>query len=430
MCGGFEMSGIFSNGPQGDYVINPFSRLIQISQRAHLAAPYFTEPDQIIEAAQAGKSVQLIVGLNEATSPSALRRVHGLPGISIRYFTSRFHAKIFVFDAAALIGSANLTDGGLKANREAVVQLDHDENPDDFESVRELFAELWDSGKVLTPETLEQFEKVHQERRRRSPADNAEKEFESAFGQAQPTNIAVISREHSKERVFLETLRREVYEQYRPAFTEVSKILAEQGFRRPELANLGVANETNRFLNYVRLRHVIGDEAWQNAPLLAPDARRSKIMSFGREWVEVSENLVPQDYSDWLATVRKTFGSIDAIKSATQEEITQGLLSLHAFSEQLRFVKGGLEALPAEFWRANNGDLTRVKSSITELVHGEGDFIRRLHDLLYDPQQKLGRFGYFCALELYGTVKPDECPPMNGRMAKALRFLGFDVKGG
>src|SRR5579863_6637598 len=35
----------------------------------------------------------------------------------------------------------------------------------------------------------------------------------------------------------------------------------------------------------------------------------------------------------------------------------------------------------------------------------------------------------FRALELYGTIRPTECPPINGRMAKALRYLGFDVRG-
>ncbi len=63
------------------------------------------------------------------------------------------------------------------------------------------------------------------------------------------------------------------------------------------------------------------------------------------------------------------------------------------------------------------------------LLHGGGDFIQRLHDILYESRRKLGYFGRFCALELYGTIKPAECPPMNGRMAKALRYLGFEVKG-
>ena len=138
---------------------------------------------------------------------------------------------------------------------------------------------------------------------------------------------------------------------------------------------------------------------------------------------------MPEDYAAWLETVKRTFGTREAIGAASKEEITDGLMSLHAFTEQLGFVKGGMKNLPAEFWKANNDDVDRIKSTLTYLLHGPGDFIQRFHDVLYDRSIKLKRFAYFCALELYGTVKPDECPPMNGRMAKALRFLGFDVKG-
>jgi hypothetical protein len=117
------------------------------------------------------------------------------------------------------------------------------------------------------------------------------------------------------------------------------------------------------------------------------------------------------------------------MRQAPKEVITQGLMAVHAFMEQLRFVKGGAANLPAAFWDANGSDVDRVKRSLTHLIHGSGDFIARLHDVLYDPMMKLGYFGQFCALELFGTVKPEECPPMNGRMAKALRYLGFDVPG-
>lgn len=63
-------------------------------------------------------------------------------------------------------------------------------------------------------------------------------------------------------------------------------------------------------------------------------------------------------------------------------------------------------------------------------MHGEGDFAERLHDVLYDRGYKIALFGRFTALELFGTLRPDLCPPMNGRMAKTLRFIGFDVPGG
>lgn len=49
----------------------------------------------------------------------------------------------------------------------------------------------------------------------------------------------------------------------------MTAILDEHVFRRPDLANVGIENETNRFLNYIRLTHVIGDKAWQTAPPLS-----------------------------------------------------------------------------------------------------------------------------------------------------------------
>ena len=67
-----------------------------------------------------------------------------------------------------------------------------------------------------------------------------------------------------------------------------------------------------------------------------------------------------------------------------------------------------------------------MKKSLTRLVHSSGDFVQRLDDLVYDPEWWPEHFGTFCALELFGTVKPEEFPPINGRMAKALRFLGYE----
>jgi hypothetical protein len=421
------MSIIYSNGSHSDYVINPFTKMIAGSSRLHLAAPYFTQAEPLLEAAKKGKSIQLLIGLNAATSPQALHKIHEVSGISIRYLTSRFHAKIYIFDKAALLGSANLTDGGLRANREAVISLDREEDANALEEIRTLFVELWDAGQVLTREKLDTFENIYNELRRKTP--DPEKEIEAALGQAQPHNINVASHEKSNERVFLETLRQEIYEQYRPAFNEVTALLKERRFRRPDLADIGIENETNRFLNYVRLTHVIGDEAWQTAPLRATDERCQQITRYAREWVNAADNKVPEDYAAWLHTVKQKFGSSEAIRAADKDQIIDGLMSLHAFNEQLRFVKGGQKNLPAKFWKVNNEDINRVKSTLTYLLYGPGDFIQRFHDVLYDQSMKLKRFGYFCALELYGTIKPDECPPMNGRMAKALRYLGFDVKG-
>ena len=420
------MSRIFSNGPTKDFVFNPFSRLIKTSSSVQLAAPYFTEAQGILEAAASGKQVRLLVGLNSATSPDALKAVFAVPGLTVRYLTRRFHAKIFVFDNAALLGSSNLTDGGFRANREAVICLDREEDAESIDDIRTLFVELWEAAQVLSETKLIAFVNASNAIRKRLP--NADREIEDAIGKAEPPNINVASQTKPRERVFLQTLQREIYEQYRPAFSEVASLLDENGLRRLELEAMGLANEANRFLNYVRLTHVIGDEAWQGAPLRGIEERKELILSLGKEWVKAKNSLVPDSFSEWLDNVERTFGTIESLKTAGKDEITHGLLSLHAFSEQLRFVKGGQKNLPADFWARNDDRLDRVRSSLSYLLHGPGDFIERFHDILYHPSRRLVRFGYFSALELYGTVKPEECPPMNGRMAKALRYLGYDVK--
>jgi hypothetical protein len=419
---------IYSNGPAKDFVINPFTQLIATSQRLYLAAPYFTEGETVREAAKGGRQVQLIVGLNEATSPQALSLVHGVPNIAIRFLTRRFHAKIYIFDDAALLGSSNLTDGGLRANREAMICLDQDHDRAAVEELRALFLELWESADVLTSEKLQAFTRAHKETRR--PGPDPETIIEKAVGRAEPANIHVDSMKKNPERLFAEQLRRQVYEQYRPAFAEVSALLTEHDFRRPELEGVGTANETNRFLNWVRLTFAIGDDAWQTAPLRTQAERRALITALGRQWVAAADHKIPDTYIAWLKTVAWIFGSSAATERATRDDLTEGLMSLHAFTEQSRFVKGGARNLPATFWKQNADDLTKVKASLTHLLHGPGDFIERLHDMVYDPAVKLRQFGLFCALELYGTVKPEECPPMNSRMAKALRYLGFDVRTG
>ena len=424
---------IYSNGPNKDFVVNPFTRMLEESEYARLAAPYFTEGkslvDQLVRAATKGKDIQLLIGLNAATDPKALRRIRKERRIIVRYLTRRFHAKIFIFEKGALLGSANLTDGGLNSNREAVINLDHEADADAIEEMRTLFVELWDSGQVLTDNVLDVFEMsygAYKEQNRKTPDPG--KVIEDEFGAAQPHNIDVGSHAKSKERVFLETLQREVNEQYLPHFGEVADILDQQEFRRPDLADFSIEIETNRFLNYVRLTHVIGDEVWQNAPRLSTDKRRTLILGYAREWKTATDSKVPEDFAAWQRAVEETFGTREAIDEADKKQITTGLMSIHAFHARLRFVKGGLENLPTEFWKANNDNLGRVKFTLVHLLHGPGEFVERLHDVIYDSSKKLEGFGYFCALELYGTVHPDVCPPINGRMAKALRFLGFDVR--
>ena len=57
--------------------------------------------------------------------------------------------------------------------------------------------------------------------------------------------------------------------------------------------------------------------------------------------MDAANNSVPEYYAAWLKNVARIFGTVDAVDTATKDEITEGLMSLHAFTEQVRFVRGG-----------------------------------------------------------------------------------------
>ena len=224
---------VYSNaGRDNDLVLNPLKHLAECSAHVHLAAPYFTKGDLIQEILEGGSSVCLLVGLNATTSPDALRDVLGSPDLQIRYFTRHFHAKMYLFDDGALVGSSNLTDGGLIANREAMVHLDSEEDAEALDEVRALFTELWQSAHVLTPEALKRFADIEAEL---STYDDLDRRVEEAVGKAEPEGIDVGSRSSSKEQLFLQDLRQRVHEQYGLAFREVSDLLESNALRRLDL---------------------------------------------------------------------------------------------------------------------------------------------------------------------------------------------------
>lgn len=405
-------------------MINPFTKLASGAAQISIAAPYVTKTDTLILAARSGKRVDLLVGLNATTSPEALFAAYREPNIRVRYYTHRrFHAKIYLFDTAAMVGSSNLTDGGLQFNREATIILDDSEMPEAISELRAVFAELWEYAPVLTDDVLKRFAEAH---KKFSPSD-ADDLIGSTIGKAEPPNISVGSQKKTAERTFLEGLRRQIAE-YRNAFNEVTRVLEDNKLHRAELDGVGAANQTNRFLSWVRRTHAPGD-VWASVPPRSEDDRRGEVLRLGRDRIIPANDTIKEDYVASLRSVENTFDDADAIEAASKEELTEGITSLHAFYEQLRFVKGGPTNLPIVFGSENSEDADKVRKTLKYLVHGSGDFVERLHDILYDSRLKLKLFGINCALELYGTIKPEECPPINGRIIKGLRYLGFDVRG-
>lgn len=419
----------YGNTSLSGYAIDFFELGGVGAKNAYLASPFFTTFKPIEALTKRGCEVQLLVRLCSITFPTVLRKALEDPLVTVRYFTSRsFHAKLYIVDDIAMIGSANLTDAGLQTNREVSVVLRKDRDAG-FESLPPMFAAFWEAADTLNGEVLAQFEEAFKAIGK--PVEDAQFQahLEKFVAPAIPPSAKVGSEVMSKRRSFVQSLRRKYDEQLNPAFKEFQAVFEQHGKRRPEFAAGDAEIEVGRLLGWLRIKFAPKD-TWQEVALLDAPARKNRAIQFIEEWVGVADTregdmfYADEELSN-IAHLRTAFASPESIQALTYDELFDALVNVHAFFDRLRFVKGGLKGLRVQF-KADN-ELSRIKETVNYLIHGPGTSLDRAYDCINDESRYLAGFGEHCVMELLGWMDPTR-PPINGRTIKALRFLGFDVK--
>ena len=420
---------VYANSKASGFTSSFFHQAGHAGGLALLASPFYSTFEPIRLLTERKCQVRLLVRLCEITSPRSLKQAFDDPLVTVRYYTNRrFHAKLYIINDAALVGSANLTDSGLNANREVSVVLLRGRDQG-FEELPGLFDLLWDGADVLTERVLEQYEKAHA---KGSPG-RGDEDFDNLLGEfvepCEPPNIRVESGEVSHRRSFLQTFRRKYDESLHPAFGEVRSVFEAAGQHRREFDAGRIDIEISRFLGWLRVVHARG-EAWAESPLLASAPRLALVERFRRDWdvaadISAGDMIQVEGEVDNVRAIEAAFASPEAINALSYDELFDVLVGCHAFREMLRFTKGGLPGLRADFSRRNS--LADIKRTLTHLTNGAGDPLERAYDCIFDERFRLGRFGEACVMELLGWVEP-AYPPVNGRTIKALRFLGFDVE--
>lgn len=411
---------IYTNRPgAGDFTLNFFSRYAASIPAAQLACPFFTDASAVKIIRQAGcPKVQLLVRLCESTSPDALIEARALRGVDVRYYTSRaFHAKFYILGTRALVGSANLTNSGMMANRELSIVLDASDPR--FDELPGYFDELWTAppAAILTPDALSRFRDWSRSFARSTPPPLM------GIDTAAPININVQSQNVSVARTYLESFKSDYHETLIPAYREVRELYREHGVRHPDFETFPEAYELDRFLFWAR--GFVTDEDLPKQPIRSGEDRKANIRHHVDDWFAVGNVDIDGERLNRIAALQLLFADEDKLNTVTIEEITDLLQGCMAFVEMLRFTKGGLDAHLAMFKQDNR--IEDIRATFHHLAFGTGDFVQRLYDCIYMSRYKLAHWGRNCTLELFGWVNREDAPPFNGRIIKALRYLGFDV---
>ena len=420
---------VYGNSAASGFTIDFFNHNAPGASQAYLASPFFSTYAPIQTLTAQGCKVRLLVRLCSITPPPVVRQALNDPNVTMRYYTSRhFHAKLYIIDDVALVGSANLTNSGLMTNREVSIVLRKDRDPG-FEALPSLFNLFWDYADTMTPDVCSEYEQAYKMIGKAQEDAQFQAHLEKFVPPASPPSAKVGSDRVSARRSFIQGLRRKYDEQLIPAFYEVKAAFAEVGKRRPEFEGSDPEIELGRFLGWLRIARAPG-EAWLLAELLDGTQRKQRIVHFVEDWHSVEDMAVGDMFLgdsevENIARLRATFASPEEIEKLKYDELFDSLSCVHAFYDRLRFVAGGLPGLRIEFGQKNS--LSAIKSTITYLLHGQGTALERAYDCIYDEKRRLSGFGEACVMELLGWMDNDR-PPINGRTIKALRFLGFDVK--
>lgn len=430
------LSELYANTGSTGFTINFFMNAGQYPRLGLLAAPFFTTNDPIKALTDKGCDVRLIVRFSPITTPEALWSAHKNPRVTTRYFTSaKFHTKLYIIDDIALVGSANLTDSGLKANRELSVLLRRDRD-EAFYALPGLFDDLWNDADVLGEVELREYEKAFKSKEKPEDEEAFETFIHKFVKPSAPKSIVVGSEKKSKERAFIQGFRRKYDEILVPAHNEILGAAQQHGFGRPEYAGQDPQIEMGRFLGWLRLTQGSGD-GWRQTSLLSdPKERAARIAEYVQLWQSTDDTVkgdmyYAADEIENIANIRTYLCDPDELERLSFDDLFRHLTGCHAFLERLRFVSkdigqdlSGLERLRIDFQKKNPREA--VVRTIRYLLAGSGNEIERAYDCIFGTYKLIG-FGEACVMELLGWGDAKR-PPFNNRSIRGIRLLGFDVE--
>lgn len=421
------MQEVFANrNGKTDFIGNQMELRAESGSDIYIASAFFTDAALVEALLKKGGNIYLLVRFGFPTSPDAIKQFMDRPNIQLRYFTSpKFHPKLYIFgNESALVGSANLTGGAMISNQEVVVGIGADD--DRFSELTSIFEGYWAEAAPVTEEALETYRASYNKLAvLNGQAEEIREKMLNKMGETMPSNIDHGGKKPNKQSLFFDDYQR-AYQECCSAFDLVSEVYKATGYRKAAPADIPLRLEIDSFISYVRETHAQGT-AWETAPLRSRDEQKVFIKELIEAWQQVSwphfeQEIVGESYP----VLMRVFGSRETILAVHDDELFDALTRLHSFYNRLRYFEGGLPTFKAEFFAAN--DPVHLRKTLAELIHGKGDVVRRMADVIYSPAKKLKHFGIANVQELVGWCNNDELPIINGRTTKVLRYFGSRVR--
>lgn len=417
---------IFTNTTKNhDFFLNLFLKYGEECD-VYIASAFFTHDRIISELVGKKCRVFLIVRLGHPTSYRALKSLLFKSEVQIRFYTDKsFHPKIYIFgNKIASVGSSNLTDGGLTTNQEVNLTVTP-ENPI-FQDIRDLFSDYWEQASVLDSRILEDYKLIENKYHQIFTMESQlEQNIRERIGRVVFDNVRRGLKKPKASNIYLEGYKKD-YQVFLSAYTTIRQAYEKLGKRKIDESQLPLRIEIDQFFNWVREEKAQGD-SYERSPYRHGHELTDFITGNINEYIEADWSYLDAISQKKYPLIIKVLGSVDSINNATEQDIIDALLVVHAFHDCFRFHLGGEKSLIRNF--LSNNELDKIKSILVYLLHNkDDDYITRMGNCIYNPDLKLKYFGDSCVQETLGWVNHENIPICNDRTLKSIRWLGFRVR--
>jgi len=409
-----------SNEPPKNSFYFVFKELA-INNDLFFAIPFFTKADVLEEALAKGCEIHLIVKLGDrGTNPDALKKLINSPNIHIRFFTKRFHSKLYIFgQECAFVGSSNLTNNGLLLNSEINVKIPFDDSR--FESLKDTFDGYWKSAKPLTKDVLNEYISLYDKLSLRVEKDSLNAESLKLLGVIQAESRIKDLNKKDKKEEFIKKYMQE-YQVFLKKFAELKNIYERLGFRKVSEAELPLRLEIDQFLSWIRENKAEG-----TSYLMAPLREGTNLNQFlkinVKEFIEDTNfTYIDKITSEIYPLIQDYLSSKKRIDLLNDNEIFELFYSINAFRASSRY-HGTKEIVRTDFFKVNN--IEKIKNMLKYLFFGTDSYEKRIVNCKHNHQYSLERFGESGIKELFGWANKNNIPIYNERTAKSMQWLGF-----
>lgn len=391
-----------------------FHKKLSACDQLWIASPFFSNSELLQTIINKRIAVKIVVGLQFPTSPKLLRSVmkNRKTRIETKFYDSDFHSKIYIFfkkgkPTAALVGSSNFTEAGMKTNIETNILL---RSYWELENLKVHFEEIWNDAALLSPNDIDIYEeKFNQFKKMANRLNKSTSGYQKKY--VKPRLI--------KSRITISKIAKEYFEVWK-AIDEIAKIVEPLSKKTWPLLR-----------TYLTVDHFWH---WVKAVDKGESIKKYRLNSENRELV------IPKlfkDYITWdkhqeeeevfssnhlLVRTRLLKKILDKnrITKLSRKDARTVYSNLHSgYMRMIRF--------EGDYLFAYKNPIEKIRKSLNYLLWSSDDIDKRISALLKHPDYKLNHFGSSNIQELLGWVHND-LPIRNKKADAAIKMLGFNYE--